>query len=208
VVGGSDTTTTMVEWVMSELLQHPAAMGKVNEELAEIVGVDSLVEDTHLPKLHYLDAVIKEALRLHPAIPLLVPRCPGQSSTIGGYWVPKGTTVFLNVWGIHRDPKNWQNPLEFQPERFLSDGQSGLDYSGNNFNYLPFGSGRRICAGIPLAERSLLYVLGSFLHSYEWKLPQGTQVDLADKFGIVAKKANPMVAIPTPRLSKSELYTQ
>lgn len=208
MVGGADTTTMIVEWVMAELMQHPEAMRKVNEELTEIVGLDSLVEESHLPKLHYLNAVIKETFRLHPALPLLVPRCPSQSATIGGYCVPKGSRVFLNVWAIHRDPKIWENPLEFQPERFLISDPTKLDYSGNNFNYIPFGSGRRICAGLPLAERSVTYVVASFLHSYEWKLPQGTELDLSDKFGIVTKKMKPMVAIPTPRLSKFELYTE
>jgi cytochrome P450 len=208
VVAGSDTTSTMVEWVMAELMQHPEAMKKVNEELTEIVGVNSLVEESHLPNLHYLDAVIKEVFRLHPALPFLLPRCPSQSATIGGYCIPKGSKVFLNVWAIHRDPKIWENPLEFQPERFLICDPTKLDYSGNNFNYIPFGSGRRICAGLPLAERSVMYVVASFLHSYEWKLPQGTELDLSDKFGIVTKKMKPMVAIPTPRLSKFELYTE
>ena len=106
---------------MAELLQHPEVMKKVNEELEEVVGLDSLVEESHLPKLHYLDAVIKETFRLHPPLPFLVPRSPSQSSTIGEYYVPKGTQVLLNVWVIHRDPKLWENPLEFQPERFLND---------------------------------------------------------------------------------------
>lgn len=209
-MGGSDTTTTIVEWVMAELLQHQEAMRKVNEELTQIVGLDTLVEDSHLTQLPYLDAVIKETFRLHPPLPLLVPRRPSQSRTIGGYIVPKGSSVYLNVWAIHRDPNIWKNPLEFQPERFLiSDStKNPLDYSGNNFNYIPFGSGRRICAGLPLAERSLMYVVASFLHSYEWKLPEGTELDFSDKFGIVTKKIQPTLAIPTPRLSKSELYTQ
>ena len=143
---------------------------------------------------------------MHPALPFLVPRCPSQSSTIGGYYVPKGTRILLNVWAIHRDPKIWENPLEFQPERFLND-PSKFDFSGNDFKYIPFGSGRRICAGIPLAERTLTYTIASFLHSFEWKLPQGTELELSDKFVIVAKKLKPTVAIPAPKLSKFELYT-
>uniref|UniRef100_A0A2N9FFP6 Cytochrome P450 n=1 Tax=Fagus sylvatica TaxID=28930 RepID=A0A2N9FFP6_FAGSY len=207
VVAGAETTTTTVEWVMAELLQHPEVMRKVNEELEEVVGLDSLVEESHLPKLHYLDAVIKETFRLHPPLPFLVPRSPSQSSTIGEYYVPKGTRVLLNVWVIHRDPKLWENPLEFQPERFLND-PSKLDYSGNNFKYIPFGSGRRICAGIPLAERTFMYTIASLIHLFEWKLPQGTELEFSDRFGIVTKKLNPTVAVPTPRLSKFELYTK
>jgi cytochrome P450 len=97
--------------------------------------------------------------------------------------------------------------LEFRPERFLNtDPNNSFDYLGNKFQYLPFGSGRRICAGIPLAERMLIYVLASFLHSFDWRLPNDTKVDLSDKFGFVTKKLTPLIAIPTPRLSKLELY--
>uniref|UniRef100_A0A2N9H773 Cytochrome P450 n=1 Tax=Fagus sylvatica TaxID=28930 RepID=A0A2N9H773_FAGSY len=207
VVGGADTTTTAVEWVMMELLYHPEVMRKVYEELAEIVGLNNLVEESHLPKLHYLDAVIKETFRLRPPLPFLLPRAPSQSTTIGGYYVPKDTRVMLNVWAIHRDPKLWENPLEFQPERFLND-PGKFDFAGNNFEYLPFGSGRRICAGTPLAVRNYLYIIASFVHSFEWKLPQGTEMDSSDLFGVVLKKLKPIVAIPTPRLSNLELYTK
>ena len=191
---------------MAELMQHPEAMRKVNGELTKFVSLDSLVEESHLPKLHYLDAVIKETFRLHPVLPFLVPRCPSQSSTVGGYYIPKGCMVWLNVWVVHRDPKIWENPLEFQPERFLNE-SSNLDYSGNNFNYIPFGSRRRICAGLPLSEKTLIYILASLLHSFEWKLPHGTELEFSNNFGIVTKKLNPTVAVPTPRLSNFELYT-
>ncbi|GAY41418.1 hypothetical protein CUMW_059290 [Citrus unshiu] len=206
--GWNDTTTTMVEWTMAELMQHPQVMKKVQEELAQVVGMDSCVEEFHLPKLKYLDAVVKESFRLHPALPLLVPRRASESGSIGGYTIPKDTTLMLNVLGYpHRDPQLWDNPLEFRPERFLNVGvESKFDYSGNNFQYLPFGSGRRMCAGIPLAERMLMFVLASLLHSFEWELPAGTKLNLSEKFGIVIKKKEPLVAIPTPRLSNSELY--
>ncbi|XP_031254714.1 geraniol 8-hydroxylase-like [Pistacia vera] len=205
IVGGTDTSTTMVEWTMAELLQHQEVMRKVQQELAEVVGMFSSVEEFHLRELRYLDAVVKETLRLHPALPFLVPRSPSQSSTIGGYTVPKGTMVILNVWAIHRDPELWENPLEFKPERFLDDPEK-FDYLGNNFKYMPFGSGRRMCAGIPLAERVLMFILASLLHSFEWKLPDGAELNLTEKFGIVIKKSQPLIAIPTPRLSNSELY--
>ncbi|KAL9455254.1 hypothetical protein AB3S75_010629 [Citrus x aurantiifolia] len=192
---------------MAELMQHPQVMKKVQEELAQVVGMDSCVEEFHLSRLMYLDAVVKETFRLHPAVPLLLPRRASESSNIGGYNIPKDTTIMLNVRAIHRDPKLWDNPLEFRPERFLDDGiASKFDYSGNNFQYLPFGSGRRMCAGIPLAERMLMFVLASLLHSFEWELPAGTKLNLSEKFGIVIKKKEPLVAIPTPRLSNSELY--
>ncbi|KAK3432683.1 hypothetical protein EUGRSUZ_D00206 [Eucalyptus grandis] len=205
VIAGTDTTSTMVEWVMAELLQNRNVMNKVIHELTEVVGEDAIVEEHHLPKLKYLNAVIKEAFRLHPAVPLLLPRTPNASCVVGGYLIPKGSNIFLNIGYIHRDPKIWDKPSEFRPERFLED-PSKYDFSGNNFAYMPFGSGRRMCAGLALAERMLPYVLASLLHSFEWELPPGFELDLLDKFGIVVKKMNPLVAIPRPRLSAPELY--
>ncbi|KAG6688886.1 hypothetical protein I3842_11G147200 [Carya illinoinensis] len=208
VTATTDTTTTMSEWVMARLLKHPKIMRKVTEELTEIVGLDNLVEESHLPKLHYLEAVIKETFRLHPAFPFLLLRTPRESSIIGGYHVPKDSSIYLHIWAIQRDPKYWDNPLEFKPERFLNNAYGRFDYSGNNFKYLPFGSGRRICAGLALGERTLKYILASLLHSYEWKLPQGSEIEFSDTFGLVTKRKNPTIAIPTPRLSKAELYTK
>ncbi|XP_016507824.1 ferruginol synthase [Nicotiana tabacum] len=205
VIGGTDTTITMVEWVMSELLNNPEIMAKVQQELKHVIGMNNIVEESHLPKLHYLDAVLKETLRLHPALPLLLPKRPSQSATVGGYTIPEGTKVFLNVYAIHRDPQVWENPTKFQPERFLSQ-STNLNYTGNNFKYLPFGSGRRICAGLPLAEKMLMFVLASLLHSFDWKLQEGEKLDLSEGHGIVIKKNKRLFAIPTPRLPNLELY--
>ncbi|OVA19513.1 Cytochrome P450 [Macleaya cordata] len=208
VVAGTDTTSTSIEWVMTEMMAHPEIMRKVQEELEEVVGMNKMVEESHLPKLHYLDAVVKETLRLHPPGPLLLPHSPSSTCTVGGYTVPKGAIVFFNAWAMHRAPEEWDDPLDFRPERFLiiSHDLKKYDYKGNNFNYLPFGSGRRICAGVNLAERMLTYVLASFLHSFEWGLPEGTKLDLMEKYGFSLKKATPLVAIPTPRLLNLELY--
>ncbi|XP_030468611.2 flavonoid 3'-monooxygenase CYP75B137-like [Syzygium oleosum] len=204
VIGATDTST-MVEWVMAELLQNRNVMNKVVRELTEVVGEDAMVEEHHLPKLKYLKAVIKEALRLHPVLPLLLPRTPHASCVVGGYMIPKGSNIFLNVGYIHRDPKIWDKPSEFRPERFLED-PSKYDLSGNNFAYMPFGSGRRICVGLALAERMLLYVLASLLHSFEWELPPGVELEFSDESGLAVKKMEPLVANPRPRLSPPELY--
>lgn len=212
VVGGTDTTSNAVEFTLAELMNKPEAMTKVQQELDSVVGKDRMVEESDIPKLPYLNAVMKEALRLHPALPLLIPHCPSETSTVAGYTVPKGSRVFINVWAVHRDPTIWENPSEFKPERFYHrvDGRDHAkwDYSGNDFNYFPFGSGRRICAGIAMAERMFLFSLASLIHSFEWKLPEGVEMDLTEKFGIVLKKKTPLVAIPTPRLSHTSLYDQ
>nr|XP_023884318.1 geraniol 8-hydroxylase-like [Quercus suber] len=203
VVGGTDTSSHTIEFAMAEIMNKPEVMRKTQQELEVVVGKDSIVEESHIHKLPYLYAVMKETLRLHPALPLLVPHCPSETCTVGGYTIPKGSRIFVNVWAIQRDPSIWENPLNFDPERFL---KSKWDYSGSDFNYFPFGSGRRICAGTAMAERMVMYSLATLLHSFDWKLPQGEKLDLIEKFGIVLKKKTALVAIPTPRLTDPSMY--
>ncbi|XVF51651.1 hypothetical protein PTKIN_Ptkin04bG0201400 [Pterospermum kingtungense] len=207
VIGGTGTTSTALEWTMAEPMLHQKVMKKAQEELMQVVGANNLVEESHIYKLPYLLAVVKESLRLHPSAPLLLPRCPAQACTVGGYTIPKGAKVFLNVWAMHRDPQFWDNPKEFQPERFLGDAKK-LDFSGNNFHYIPFGSGRRICAGLRLGERMLMYVVATFLHMFYWQVPDGEKPDTEEKFGIVLEKSTPLIVIPTPRFKNIELYVE
>ncbi|CAI0413599.1 unnamed protein product [Linum tenue] len=199
--GGTNTTAMLIEWAITELLNNEEVMIKVVQELDRIVGPKSLMDDHHLKELSYLNAVVKETCRLHLA---MVARVAGQPCTIGGYSIPKGATVLINTWAIHRDPQLWADPLQFRPERFLNEVENGP--RGNNFQFLPFGSGRRVCPGQPLAVNTLKYVLATLLHSFDWKLPAGTELELEDKFGIVIKKMNPLVLVPTPRLLNLELY--
>lgn len=192
---------------MAELLKHPDEMKKVQEELYKVVGSNNQVEEFHLSQLTYLDAVVKETFRLHPPLPLGGPRNSVQPSSLGGYKIPKGSRIFLNIGAIQRDPNIWENPLEFRPERFLESNNVGkFDFGGSNFSFLPFGSGRRVCPGISLAEKMSKLMIASLLHLFDWRLPAGASMDLSDKFGIVAKIKEPVVAIPTPRFSNSELY--
>ncbi|PKI59534.1 hypothetical protein CRG98_020062 [Punica granatum] len=205
VVGGTDTSSNTVEFAMAEVMNKPHVLAKVQQELDAVVGKDNIVEESHIGSLPYLQAVMKESLRLHPALPLMVPHCPSEDTVVGGFTIPKGSRVFVNVWAIHRDPNLWENPSEFEPERFLNRNRTG-DYSGNDFTYFPFGSGRRICAGVAMAERMALYSLATLFHSFDWKLPQGENMDLSEQFGIVLKKKVSLTAIPMPRLSDPALY--
>lgn len=207
VVGGTDTVSTTVEWAMAELLMNPKLMKKVQEELQQVVGSNNEVEEFHLSKLTYLDAVFKETLRMHPPLPFGGPRSPSKIATVGGYNIPEGSTIFLNLWAIHRDPNNWKNPHEFRPERFMESIDAGkFELSGNNFNFLPFGSGRRGCPGISLAERMSKHLIATFLHLFDWEFPEGGNIKFTDKFGIVMKTMEPVIAVPTPRFSDSKLY--
>ncbi|MBA0685266.1 hypothetical protein Goari_012937, partial [Gossypium aridum] len=154
-------------------------------------------------QLVYLDAVIKETLRLHPVAPLLLPHVPSETTIIGGYTIPKGCRVFINAWAMQRDLELWDDPLRFQPERFLA---TDINYRDNNFRYLPFGSGRRMCVGISMAKKMAALLVGSLVHSFEWRLSEETKLNLEDKFGLVLKKTKSLVAIPIARLPNLEQY--
>ncbi|XP_068649618.1 cytochrome P450 76C2-like [Aristolochia californica] len=183
----------------------PESLRKAQEEAEKVVGKDHIVEEIHLSQLKYLNAVIKETLRLHPPTPVMLPRTPREACTVGGYLVPKKSLVFVNMQTIQRDPQVWDNPSEFRPERFLS-GTTKWDYNGNNLHFFPFGSGRRICIGLAVADRMLTYMLASLLHSFEWNLPGGSRIEILETPGINVKKFTPLLAVPTPRFSVPELY--
>ncbi|XP_057419852.1 carnosic acid synthase-like [Lotus japonicus] len=203
LVGGSDTSSNTIEFAMAEMINKPEVMKRVEDELEGVVGKDNMVEESHIHKLPYLLDVMKETLQLHRTVPLLVPHCPSEATSAGGYTIPKGSRVFVNVWAIHRDPSIWEKPLVFDLERFLD---AKWDFSGNDFSYFPFGSGRRICLGIPMAERSVLYFLATLVHMFDWTVPKGEKLDISEKFGLTLKKETPLVAIPIPRLSNPDLY--
>ncbi|EOA20420.1 hypothetical protein CARUB_v10000729mg [Capsella rubella] len=204
VVGGTDTSTNTIEFAMAELMSNPELMKRAQQELDEVVGKDKIVEESHITSLPYISAIMKETLRLHPTLPLLVPHRPAESAVVGGYTIPKDSKIFVNVWSIQRDPNMWENPTEFRPERFFDN--NTCDFTGTNYSYFPFGSGRRICAGVALGERMVLYTLATLLHSFDWKIAEGKVLDLQEQFGIVLKLKTALVALPIPRLSDSNLY--
>jgi cytochrome P450 len=181
---------------MAELLHNPKVMSKAKAELNQIIGKGNLVEESDLTKLPYLQAIVKETFRLHPAVPLLLPRKAENDLEINGYKVPKNAQVLINVWAIGRDSNLWDNPNEFLPERFLG---SNIDFKGGNFELTPFGGGRRLCPGLPLAIRILFLMLGLFINCFDWELDGGIQVEdmnMDDKFGLTLEKAQALLAVP------------
>ncbi|KAK2655068.1 hypothetical protein Ddye_008120 [Dipteronia dyeriana] len=142
---------------------------------------------------------MKETLRLHHPIPLLLPRNAMQETNyIGyiGYMIPKETQVFMNAWAIRRDLECWEDPMYFKLERFLG---SNIEIKGQSFEFIPFGSGRRICVGISLAERVLHLGVTSLLHYFDWKLGKDVtpeSMDMNDKMGITIRKLVPLKVIP------------
>ncbi|KAK4796881.1 hypothetical protein SAY86_029207 [Trapa natans] len=198
---GTDTTSNTLEWAMAELLVNPEKLLKAQVELEEVIVRGKAIVESDIARLPYLQAVMKETFRMHPAVPLLLPRKAGANVQVSGYTIPVGAQIYVNVWAIGRDPTTWENPEELIPERFVD---SDIDVKGQNFELLPFGGGRRICPGYPLATRLLHMMLGSLINCFDWKLEDGVSaatIDMGDMFGITLKKAQPLQAVPTPRNS-------
>nr|BBE15480.1 cytochrome P450 [Polygala tenuifolia] len=194
VAAGTDTSTSTVEWAMAELLKNQETMKKVRDELDREIQTGVLIE-SQLSSLTYLDACVKETLRLHPPAPFLLPRRATEACKVMNYEIPKDTQVLVNVWAIGRDPNVWEDPLSFRAERFLN---SNLDFKGNCFELLPFGGGRRLCAGLAMANRQVQLALASLIYHFEWFLPDGLlphQLDMNEKFGVTMKKEKPLMVV-------------
>ncbi|KAK0587481.1 hypothetical protein LWI29_023626 [Acer saccharum] len=193
---GTDTTSSTLEWAMTELIRNPEALSKARLELEQTIGKGNQIEESDISRLPYLQAIVKETFRLHPPVPLLLPRKASSDFEICSYNVPEGAQVLVNVWAIGRDGSTWDDPNSFVPERFLG---SDVDVRGRNFELIPFGAGRRICPGLPLAMRMLYLMLGTLIHSFDWKLEGGVKpekMDMDDKFGITLQRAQPLRAVP------------
>ncbi|MBA0820279.1 hypothetical protein Gohar_025486 [Gossypium harknessii] len=200
-VGGTDTSTTTTEWMMAELLKHPNAMKKVQEEVKNVVGNKSKVDMEDISKMEYLKCVIKETLRLHPVAPLLAPRRTSASVKLGDYHIPSDTTVLINAWAIQRDPKWWEKPEEFIPERFEN---SSIDFKGQDFQLIPFGFGRKGCPGMPFGVASVEYVMANLLYWFDWKLPAGqnaNNLDMTELYGLTVNKKIPLHVFPISHTS-------
>ncbi|KAK9987080.1 hypothetical protein SO802_032031 [Lithocarpus litseifolius] len=195
-IAGSDTSGLTTEWAMAELLRKPKTLQKARDEVLQVIGTHGEIKESDIDRFPYIQAVVKETLRLHPPAPLLLPYIAGNDVEVSGYTIYKGNQVLVNAWSIGRNPKYWIDPLSFEPERFVG---SNLDFKGRDFEYIPFGAGRRICPGLPLAQRMVILMLGSILHSFNWKLPEGItpeNLDMSEQFGITLKKANSLCAVP------------
>ena len=190
---------------MTELVRHPCIRTKAQDEVRRAVGrAKGTVEESDLGDLRYLRAIIKETFRLHPVIPLLVPRESVAPCTLGGYDIPAKTRVFINTFAMGRDPEIWENPLEYSPERF-ENGGGEIDLKDPDFKLLPFGGGRRGCPGYTFALATVQVSLASLLYHFELALPAGVRaedVNLDEAFGLATRKKEPLVVV----VRKSEGY--
>ncbi|MFS8001328.1 putative N-methylcoclaurine 3'-monooxygenase [Helianthus anomalus] len=193
-IAGTNTTTSIVVWVMSELVRHQEIMLKIDNEMKKEIKSDK-INSSHLSRLPYLQACIKEAMRLHPPVPLLLPHMATDTCEVMGYTIPKNTKVFLNLWAMGRDPNVWDDPFSFNPERFMV---TKLDFKGQDFELLPFGSGRRMCPGLPSGIKSIEFILVSLIHEFTWVLPDGvdrSKLNMDSKFGIAMNRETPLELI-------------
>lgn len=201
---GTDAMAVLMEWTLARLVLHRDVQAKAHRELDEVVGGNSqVVTESAAPSLPYLQALLKEALRMHPPGPLLSWRHRAISDTyVDGHLVPAGTTAMVNQWAISRDPEVWDAPLEFRPERFLPGGE-GQDVSvlGADGRLVPFGSGRRSCPGKSLAMTTVTAWMATLLHEFEW-LPAsdtGAGVDLSEVLRLSCEMAVPLEVRVRPR---------
>uniref|UniRef100_J3LQK6 Cytochrome P450 n=2 Tax=Oryza brachyantha TaxID=4533 RepID=J3LQK6_ORYBR len=197
---GSETASTTLEWAMSELVKNPPVMEKAQVELRKMFkGQDRLTGDD-MGKLSYLHLVIRETLRLHAPAPFLLPRECREPCNIKGYDIHEGTRVLVNAWAIARDPIYWEDAEVFKSERFMTN---LVDFIGNNFQYIPFGAGRRICPGITLGLTSMELMLASLLYHFDWGLPGGKrseEMDITEVLGITVRKKAKLMLHATPRI--------
>ena len=196
--GGTETTYITIEWAMAELARNPNVLEKLQNEINGIASGQSIISEDKLHDMHYLKAVIKEVLRLHPPSPLLLPRESIDDCQIGGYIIPSKSRVIINCWAIARDPKIWDMPDEFIPERFENN---PIDFKGQDFELIPFGSGRRICPGMGFAVSNIELILANLIFRFEWKLPDDfvAKVKMAEAPGITTKMMKNLYLVPKPR---------
>ncbi|KAL3514399.1 hypothetical protein ACH5RR_027116 [Cinchona calisaya] len=190
LMGGTDTSAVTIEWSLSLLLNHPDVLTKARLELDNSIGQDRLVEESDLPNLTYIQAIVNETLRLFPAVPVLTPHESSAECYIGGYYVPSNTMLLVNAWAIHRDPELWDDPTSFKPERF-----EGLEADAYKLKLIPFGMGRRGCPGAVLANRVVALTLAALIQCFDWERVGQELVDMTEGSGLTMPKAKPLEAM-------------
>ncbi|XP_010425654.1 PREDICTED: cytochrome P450 81D11 [Camelina sativa] len=188
ILAGTDTSAGTLEWAMSTLLNHPEVLQKAKTEIDNQIGLDSLIEEQDIVKLPYLQNIVSETLRLYPVAPMLLPHLASEDCVLDGYDVPRGTIILVNAWAIHKDPKLWEEPEKFKPERF--------EKKGEDKKLMAFGIGRRACPGSGLAQRLVTLALGSLIQSFEWERLGEEHLDMREsEKGTTMRKAKSLQAM-------------
>lgn len=195
IAAGTETSALTVVWVMTELMKNPTIVRKVQDELRTLIQGKTFINENDLPKLTYLKSIVKETFRFHPVAPLLITQEVSQKCTLEGYDIPSHSLVFVNVWAIGRDPKFWENPEVFIPGRCI---ESSVDFKGQNFEFIPFGAGKRICPGMLVGASTVELTLANLLYSFNWELIDGSKKEGIDTDvipGLSMHKKNPLCLI-------------
>ncbi|XP_039020515.1 phenylalanine N-monooxygenase CYP79D16-like [Hibiscus syriacus] len=202
-VAAVDNPSNALEWALADMLNKPETLQKAKDELDNVVGKDRLVQESDFPKLNYVKACAREAFRLHPISPFIPPHVSVADTTAAGYFIPKGSHVVLSREGLGRNPKVWDNPSEFKPERHLQGCNEGEEVvlAEPELRLLSFSRGRRGCPGVVLGSSMTTMLFARLLHGFDWSIPanQGT-IDLSQPMG-ESFLAKPLVAVAKPRLS-------
>ncbi|KAJ3704184.1 hypothetical protein LUZ61_007889 [Rhynchospora tenuis] len=197
--GGTETSSSTIEWAMSELIRHPTVMEKAQAEVRRAMREKTHIDENALLELSYLKLVIKETLRLHPPV-CLIPRLCKETCKLLGYTIPSGTRVLINAWALGRDAQYWTDAEEFKPERFE---QVDVGFRGNNCEFVPFGAGRRMCPGLHFGMAIMETALAHILLHFDWELPDGVRgkdLDMTERFGGTIAKKEPLYLVPLVRV--------
>lgn len=199
---------------MAELMLHPEVMKRAQGELEAVVGRARLVQESDLPNLPYLQAVVKEVYRMHPAAPLALPRLSTAASTLAGYHLPPRTYLTLNIFAIHRDPSVYDAPDTFNPQRFVDQPDVSATSGFSSYQLIPFSAGRRMCPAYALGDLMASLLLAHLLHTFDWTLPDdparsagGDRLDMSEGFGLVMCKKVPLSLVAHPKSPASLLRT-
>lgn len=203
-LGATDTSTATLTWALTLLLNNREVLKKAQKELDHNIGRERQANESDIKNLPYLQSIIRETLRLYPAAPLLIPYESMEDCTVGGYHIPAGTRVLINVSKIQRDLQVWPDPDKFLPERFLTSAKN-CDVRGQNFELIPFGSGRRICPGVTLGLQVMQLTLANLLQGFDIATPLDEPLDVSETYGITNLKAGQLDVLLIPRLSH-EIY--
>ncbi|XP_004290943.1 PREDICTED: cytochrome P450 81D11-like [Fragaria vesca subsp. vesca] len=201
LTAGTDTSAGNMEWTLSLLLNNPEALAKAQTEIDTKIGQSRLIVESDLANLPYLHCIIRETLRMYP--PATILHESSEDSTVGGFNVPRGTMLIMNAWAIHHDPKLWEQPEQFKPERFQIEQEER-----DGFKYMPFGTGRRGCPGEGLANRIVGLAIGSVIQCFEWERSGEEMVDMTEGTGLTIFKAHPLLAKCRPRQTMLPFLSQ
>jgi phenylalanine N-monooxygenase len=202
-----DNPANNVEWVLSEMLNQPEVLQKAVDEIDRVVGKERWVQEYDIPGLNYVKACAREGYRLHPVAPFNMPHVSMQDMTVASYFIPKGSHVLLSRYGLGRNPRVWEEPLKFKPERHLlkkdesSTTHKEVNLTENELRFISFSTGRRGCMGVQLGTSMNVMLLARLLQGFSWSFPPNMEeIDLSESINHLLK-AKPLHACAKPRLA-------